>query len=1504
MTGLKQTTLEDMLALTPLQEGMLYHYLKDHSSGCYTVQLTVEVSGRLDVKRAEKAWNRVVQSNEVLRTLFRWEKLNEPVQIVMKPLRFKPKYRDFSTFDREQKEFAVEDLKKRDKEESSDLRDVPFMVTLCKLETLRHIMIISSHHILYDGWSTAIILKEFFLAYGNPKKEFPAKPRFKEFVRWNRAQDKIPQKQYWTRCLEGIDSGTEMTFKKRPGNHDTKERAIYRTQLTGRLQEQLDLFVRLHKLTAASFLYAAWGLLLQRYDNCDDILFGTTVSGRSIPLKGVENCVGLFINTLPLRIVNHGLTVLELVAGINGTLQERKEYEGTSLTDIKEFCGIGTGEELFDSLMIIENYPFDHLNPGASGLSVSSYSIVESTHYDLNISILPADGFKILFDYNCSRFEKLDIERLAGHFIAVVREFLDNPGLRCSRLDFMSPEERHKILVDFNDSSVDYCLDKSVHRLLEDQVERTPDRIAVVGTVSTAVEAIHESPLHPLASMQLSYRQFNEQSGRMASWLSKHGVKPGEPVAILMDRSIEMVVAIFAILKAAAAYLPIDPDYPQERIDYILADSGARMCLKDLHHEVHEGHEGSFYKKVKSGNSAYIIYTSGTTGRPKGVVVEHRSVVNQLLGLQQAYPLQASDSYLFKTAYVFDVSVTELFGWFFEGGRLVILPAGAERDPREIVRAIAAFSVTHINFVPSMFNVFADALDMEMAASISCLRYIFLAGEALLPEVVNRFRCLKTGIRLENLYGPTEATIYGSRYSLAQWNAKGGIPIGMPVTNAVLYILDNHRRLQPVGIPGELYIGGAGVARGYLNQPELTAEKFVIGQLSLVNSDPKDQCPMTNDRLYRTGDITRWLPDGNIEFMGRLDQQVKVRGFRIEPAEIESRLLAHEGVKESVVIAHEYTDRNTILCAYYVSSSGTDAEELRTYLASLLPAYMIPAYFIPLEHIPLTPSGKVDRHSLPEPALASNRAYAGPKDDLQWKLVEIWSQVLDLDPGVIGIDSNFFHLGGHSLKITGLIGRIYKQLQIEIPFSLVFNASTIREMSRYIRKAVKNESVPLEKVEEMEYYPVTASQEQLYIHQQMDRESIAYNMPQVIDVEGHLNREKTKHIFRQMILRHESFRTSFMQVKGEVVQRVHNLVTWDTEYCDNGTGYPFIRPFDLSKAPLLRVRLVKKADRQFTLMVDMHHIISDGGSAVTLIGEFTALYAEETLNPPGTRYRDFACWQKRIEEGNVFKPAGQFWLETLQASIPVLCLPYDFPRPAVFTYEGSTFRFEVGEAETTGLNILAAEKGATMFMVLLAVYNILLSKLSGQEDILVGTPVAGRDREEFQNVIGMFVNTIVLRNFPAGDLAFDRFLEQLKDRTLEALEHRDYPFPDLVKKVIPPGAGDAGRTPLFDAAFALQNADAPELEIPGLRLNVRHDFNPSAKFDVTLFGREKAGMLVFFFEYRTALFLERTVKRFARYFNEIVSAVVKNNKIKIANIDISHRLTTAQPRRPAVEFGF
>ncbi|MCP5108294.1 MAG: amino acid adenylation domain-containing protein, partial [bacterium] len=829
---------------------------------------------------------------------------------------------------------------------------------------------------------------------------------------------------------------------------------------------------------------------------------------------------------------------------------------------------------------------------------------------------------------------------------------------------------KNDILKDFNRTESEYPSEKTVHQLFEEQAAGTPDRTALVGTAS---------------SITITYKALNDKAGQLAGALIENGVKAGTIAAVMLPPSIDMVVGILAILKTGAAYLPIDPGYPRDRIDFILKDSNAKIVLppgadSQGKSPLERALEGPRRGTPKGGgvstlahspeNLAYIIYTSGSTGKPKGVMVEHRSVVNILFSLSQRYPLSCRDSYLLKTSYIFDVSVSELFGWFLDGGRLIVPGKGDHKDPRKILDIVHREAVTHINFVPSMFNVFVDQLDPGNIRELSSLKYIFLAGEALLPQHVTRFRALSSEILLENLYGPTEGTVYASGYSLSEWAGSGAIPIGKPLSNVQLYVLDKDDRVLPVGIEGELCIGGTGVARGYLNNPELTAQKFT--------SHPSS--------LYHTGDLVRWLPDGNIEFLGRLDHQVKIRGFRVELGEIENRLLEHDAVKEAAVLARADERGDKYLCAYVVA--GRDIKELREFLSLTLPGYMIPAHIVNLDKMPLTVSGKIDRRLLPEPEIETASAYTAPRDQTEKKLVEIWSRVLGRDAShesqlraIIGIDDHFLERGGHSLKAAGIVLEIHRAFNVRLSLEELFKIPSIRPLAAHINEAAEDKYLPVEKAENMDYYPLSSAQKRLYILNRVDPQSTNYNIPIVWELPAKPESVRLENALKQLILRHESFRTYFTMVNDRPVQRVLDEVNFSIHLYPSlkSAGTPgtlishFIRPFDLSHAPLLRVALIETGESNALLMVDMHHIVSDGISIEIFQEELIRLYDLEELPSLNIQYKDYVLWRKRQSKNREQKRKEQelYWLKVFEGEIPVLNLPLDYARPAVQSFEGS-----------------------------------------------------------------------------------------------------------------------------------------------------------------------------------------------------------------------------------------
>jgi tyrocidine synthetase-3 len=1556
MNSLDKKNVEDILALTPMQEGMLYHYLKEPESDQYFEQLSLKISGEIDIKCFEKAWNFVVNANEILRTLFRWEQVKNPTQVVLKEHKIHPKYYDVSSLtikNNTRKREQLEAIKLRDRKGKFDLHQVPFRIALCKTEDQNYELIISYHHILFDGWSTGIILKEFVSVYRDlVNKRLPVKPlktKFKEFIRRNSDRDrKDKDERFWKKALEGLDADTfrEFSLKKRISEDQPRKRpGNYQHKVDKDIKEKIEAYVKQSKITLAALLYSAWGILLQKYNSSDEAIFGITVSGRKAKIKGIENMVGLFINTLPVRIQTHGLETIEhFLNRMNHRLQIMEDYENSSLVDIKKYSGITGPGELFDTVVVIENYPLDNVLKQLSGpLSFDSYSIFEMTHYHLTVDVLLTHDMAFNFCYRKDLFDESLIMQLAYHYTGIIKSVVTNPGQTISDLEIVSAEEKRQLLVDFNRTDTAYPQYKAIHQLFAEQVKKTPGNIALVGVEASTGEV--RQPY--FGSLQLTYKELNEKSNQLAHILREKGINPDTIVGIMVDPSIEMVIAIFGILEAGGAYLPIDPGYPEDRINYMLADSGTTFLLSmestvsivsevielsslpfnpPLERGVPKG-RGVSEPAADSSNLAYVIYTSGSTGKPKGVVVEHQSAVNILAALQKKYPLKKSDTYLLKTPYIFDVSVTELFGWFLGSGRLAVQEKDGEKNPSGIIDTIERIGITHINFVPSQFNIFLDRLSPGNIKKISGLKYIFLAGEVLLRGLVKKFKGLNSPVQLENLYGPTEAAVYASGYSLSQWPIPLTIPIGKPLQNVKLYILDKDNHLQPVGVPGELAISGAGVARGYLNRPSLTSEKFreqatgAGDRCKCENKTNKKLLRMLHgsqgggfleksppgrrrQKIYKTGDLGRWV-DGNIEFLGRIDHQVKIRGFRIELGEIESQLLSHKEIKEAVVSLKDDESGDKFLCAYIVPRSANlfEVTRLKTYLREKLPDYMVPAHFVTLTEIPLTATGKIDRKSLPGAKITSTKKYIAPRSEKEKLLVRIWSEVLGIEKENIGINDNFFELGGHSLKAARLITRIHKAFDIEIPLSGILKALTIRELCHNIERREKHiyQSIPFE--EKKEYFPLSPGQKRFYVFQQMEPGNTSYNIPEVMLLEGSLLREIFEEIFRELIKRHESLRTSFLLVQGEPMQKIHKEVDFEIEYyiaegkahsaegkgeyhaqylmrCEN-TIRDFVRPFDLTCPPLIRLGFIGVEAGKYFLVFDIHHIISDGVSINTLTREFLALYEGEELPPLRIQYRDYVGWITRRKQPtsgsrtNVRDETG--------SEEEVLNLPTDYPRPGIPSYEGITLRFEIDKQEKDALISLSLKENTTFYMTLLSAFNVFLSKLSGQENIVVGSPIAGRLHHDLEGVIGLFINTMVLQNYPSGEKRFSQLLAQVKTNALQAFDSQEYQYEELVEKIS--SARETGRNPFFDVMFVFQNMGAPEIGIPGLTVTQGLWNKQTSKFDMTLYCQEKDSH-VFRLEYCTALFKLETIRRFIRYFKKVITGIVQDPDKKISRIEI------------------
>jgi tyrocidine synthetase-3 len=1122
----------------------------------------------------------------------------------------------------------------------------------------------------------------------------------------------------------------------------------------------------------------------------------------------------------------------------------------------------------------------------------------EMTHYDLTVGITQFENIEVEFTWDKDLFEETGIKKLARHFINIIEDIIDYPDKETAALDILSEPEKHEILYDFNKTEAEYPNHKTIDGLFEEQVEKNPFHTAVI-----------------FEDHRLTYQELNERFDRLAGVLTVKGVKPGNIVAIMVERSIEMLVGIMAILKTGGAYLPMAPDYPPERIRYMLADTNAGVVLAGpgVRLKARAGVQRiDIVSAIKApslnpvltsspGRSgpntpAYIIFTSGTTGKPKGIIVEHSAVLNRLFWIQRRYRLNEKDVILQATSFIFDVSVCEMFRWIPVAGRLCFLPPGGEKDPGILIKTIGRNKVTTADFVPAMLNIVLEyAADPGITAQLASLRWVFTGVEIVGLNLVKKFNSTLNkinGTTLINAYGPTESTVDITHFDCSA--VRGGnydvVPIGRPIANTRIYILDRNSNIQPIGVYGELCISGNGLARGYLNRPELTGEKFIRPGVEKIHE------PHLKYRKYHTGDLARWLPDGNIEFLGRIDHQVKIRGFRVELGEIENRLLTHENITDVVVTAAEKQGEK-YLCAYIAAKEKIEPSKLKEALAAELPDYMIPSYIMQLHHIPLNTAGNVDRRALPEPGPGIiEDDYTAPVDPLEETLVLLWSEVLNLEKNAIGTRSNFFKLGGHSLKAIRLVSAIRKELNVKVSLEEIFKKPTIQRLAESIKGSTKTKYVPVGAAEKREYYVLSSAQKRLFIIQQMDKEGAGYNMPSVWVLEGAVDNKRLARTFRRLIARHESLRTSFRLIRGEPVQQIHDDVDFEMEYYDlagnlkaaTGIINHFIRAFDLSHAPLLRTGLIREGNSglKHLLMIDMHHIISDGVSADIFVNDFISFYEGKTPAQPAIQYKDFSVWQNSRKREKAVRQQEEYWRKQFEDEIPVLNLPTDYPRPGIRSFEGSTFRFHLDKNHAQALGNLAKGEDVTLYMVLLAVFYILLSKLGGQEDIVVGTVSAGRMHPGFHQVMGMFVNTLALRNLPAGEKTFTAFLEEVKKSTVKAFENQDYPFEELVDKAAV--TRDAGRNPLFDVMFALEDFDIDSLRIPGLTLTPFETESTllTSKYDLTLTAVATAARLSFTIEYCTKLFKPGTIERFSMYYKKIISLVLKDPRRKISGIEI------------------
>lgn len=1348
------------------------------------------------------------------------------------------------------------------------------------------------HHIIMDGISLNLLGNQLidiyqkimrgedlaehhrpsYLSYMEKEQQYLQSSRFQK------------DRSFWTETYRTVPEHLSLAERT---SHLRQSTAASRDTITlsHSLEQSIRLFCKENNISIISLFMASLYICISRLTAKKDIAIGTYYGNRGSKLE--KDMLGMFVSTLPIRMTTDPdaefLSFVRSVGKEQLSVMRHQKYPYNLFVnelrqthhDLQNIIGISMQ---YQPLAWRQAEGFDYETAMFfSGHTANELSILIKERTDTGL-------IELNFDYQSVLFTETSIKRIQTHLLTIVENAVSNPDRLIRHIDMADENEKKRVLTAFNRTEAVEPPAPTLHGLFARRAALSPHR-----------------PALRFPGGMLTYAELDQYTDRLAVWLRQKGVRKESMVGVLAERSPEMVVSVLAVLKAGGAYVPLDPDYPEDRLRYMLDDCGACLLLAQpglslsgfsgetlevsLSSLTSETETGAVSEEADADSLAYIIYTSGSTGTPKGVAVEHRQAAAFLSGMQGQFPLTEEDIIVLKSSFSFDASIWQLFWWTMSGASVYLLPAGWEKDPVRMIEAFASEKVTTAHFIPAMVNSFLDALETEPAETRTrlgrTLTRVFAGGEALSPLTASRFADLLPETMLIHGYGPTEATVDAAFYVCDRKRDSGRtrLPIGKPVPGARLYVLDSGGTIQPAGVAGELYIAGTGVARGYLNRPELTEERFV--------DDPF----YPGERMYQTGDIARWTEDGLVEWLGRSDGQVKVRGYRIEPGEIEAAIRRIDGIREAAVTART-EHGETALYAYI---EGRESDDVRAELAARLPAYMMPAQFIKMTEWPVTPSGKLDRRALPAPGGAADRqAYTAPRNVTEMKLCALWEEVLKNGP--VGIRDHFFERGGHSLKATALVSRIAKEFGVQVPLQDIFARPTVEELASVIQDLEESPYEAIQPAQKQDTYPVSSAQKRMYVLQQLEDGGVGYNMPAVLELTGPLDRGRLEETFRQLVERHESLRTSFETgPDGEPVQRIHDSVPFQLDEAESADA--FVRPFCLEEAPLFRAALVKESDERHLLLTDMHHIISDGVSVNTLIKEFGELYAGRSLAPMRLQYKDYAVWQRSFQEKEGYQKQEAYWLKRLEGELPVLELPADKPRPAVRSFAGGSVSCTLDAETASGLHRIARDHGSTLYMVLLAAYNTLLARLSGQEDIIVGSPIAGRPHKDLEPILGMFVNTLAIRTEPKGDKRFTDYLAEVRQAALEAYEHQDYPFEELVERL---GVQrDMSRNPLFDAMLVVQNMEHEELLLDGLHIQNADVSRPVSKFDVTLQASEGGGQIHFLFEYAASLFRKETMQRWASHFMTMLEHIVREPETSIQAISM---LTAPERNRILSDF--
>ncbi|HYG63315.1 MAG TPA: amino acid adenylation domain-containing protein, partial [Thermoanaerobaculia bacterium] len=1460
-------------------------------SPLYNMPVVLRAEGPLQPALLRRCLGEIVRRHEALRTVFAVQG-DSPVQVIQPPAPFVLPLVDLSGLPEPAREAVALALATREAGRPFDLAglrgEAMLRGLLLRLAAEDHVVALTMHHIASDGWSMGILVREVTVLYAafaqdepSPLPELPV--QYADFSVWQRSWllGEVLESEiaWWRDQLAGLPPLLELpTDRPRPAVQSYRG-ATRPVRLPAELTRRAEALGRHEGATLFMVLLAGFQALLARTSGQDDLAVGSPAAGRN--RVETEGLIGFFVNTLVLRGNLAGTpTFPELLGRVRETALAAYLHQDVPFEKLVEELAPERSlahAPLFQVMLVLQNAPVESLEIEDLRLRPAGDTGMMAK-FDLTLTLEEGQGgLGGVMEYATDLFDAATIDRLVVHYERLLVAFLATPERSIWEVPLLSPAERHQAIIEWNDTVVPPAEEVLILDLLAERAEQAPELPAVTQS-----------------GEQLSYGELAASTDRLAAHLRALGVGPDVIVALFLERSIDLVVALLAVLKAGGAYLPLETSLPRPRLSFMFYDARPSLvltrtrllpalpelsrvvCLDDLP-EIEGAADPAM--RPAADHLAYVLYTSGSTGNPKGVAVTHRGLANYLLWAADAYPADEGRGAPVHSPVSFDLTVTSLFLPLLAGRCVDLVPE--EEGIEGLAAALTEGGFGLVKLTPAHLEVLQRLLPPERVAG--CASAFVIGGEPLSGEQLAFWRDHAPGLRLINEYGPTETVVGCSTYEVPMsMPTAGPVPIGRPIANTRMLLLDRRLEPAPIGVAGELYLGGAGICRGYLRRPDLTAERLV-----------PDPFGTRGERLYRTGDLARRLPDGMVEFLGRTDHQVKVRGFRIELGEIEAALLSLPGVREAVVQAREDAPGDRRLAAYVVADVA--AQELRRSLQERLPDYMVPATFVTLAELPLTPNGKVDRKALPAPERQSApEMYLAPRTPVEEVLAGIWAEVLGLER--VGVDDHFFELGGHSLLATRVMSRLRAAFEVELPVRDLFEAPTVADLAARVEAARRTGAEltvpPLVAVPRQGDLPLSFAQQRLWVIDQLEPGSPLYNMPVALRVEGPLEAGVLALTLGAIVRRHEALRTVLVAPEGKAVQVIQPPAPFILPLVDlSGLPEPALetaalalaeeeagRPFDLARDLMLRGLLLRLAARDHVVALTMHHVASDGWSMGILVRELSTLYAALAAGRPSplpelpVQYADFALLQRSWLHGETLENEIAWWRRQLAGLPPLLELPTDRPRPAVQSFRGATRPLRMPAEISRHAEALGRREGATLFMVLLAGFQALLARESGQEYLAVGSPVAGRNQVEIEGLIGFFVNTLVLRGDLADSPTFRELLGRARETALAAYLHQDVPFEKLVEEIAPERS--LAHAPLFQTMLVLQNTPVESLEVRDLRLRPVEGTVRTAKFDLTLTLEERAGELAGLVEYATDLFDGTTIDRLILRFERLLAAAL------------------------------